>query len=350
MKKKISVLLACAMLFSICTMNGFAAKVENAIDMVDYIETIDYHITKTVNSAGQLVNKMERTAIVPYSMKLSDYSSTKIMLHTMGMPNEIINNLSEEDLELYATTPTMYSICSYFKTTKDGQTSIVTESEALAAKSAEELRLSRSSIDDGETEGTYEDSYMFICTSITDISTNSDKGALRFSTAAEWLTMPNFRLTDMLGITAQECTVSKNGYKAYIQYIEKTIDNGKVISTRNYDDTYRDIPIKDFDAPIGNGTYNGGGITFGMPSNTSIAPTLKTVCSNVQVYLQFNGHTAHPNQDTWFNVVGTYSHAKIQLDLNPSISFDPKPVGSLSLTLTPSQEKRNTLFDAHYLP
>lgn len=342
MKKKISALLVCTILFSVCTVSGFAAKEESD---VKNIETMDYRITKTVNSLGQSVSKMERTASMPYSMESSDYSNTKVMLHTMGMTNEAINNLSEEDLELYATTPTMYSTCSYFKTDKDGQTSIVSESVALAAKSAEELRLSKSLVDD-----IIRDSYMYVYTSVADISTSSDRGAFRYAAVAEWLTMPTVRLKDMLGVTAQESTVSRDGYMAYIQYIERTIDNGKVISTRGYEDTNRDIPIKDFDAPIGDGTYNGGGITFTMPSDSSIAPTLKTVCSSVQVYLQFNGHTTHTNQETWFNVVGTYSHATIQLVVNPSISLDANPVGSLSLTLTPGQEKRNTLIEAHYLP
>lgn len=341
-----SVCLIICLVTSQCMISGNAVDINNNITVVDVTKMEDCRITKGVDSSGQTIICMERTSTVPYSMAASDYSDTKDMLRKMNILDSTIDNLPEEDLHLYATTSYMYTVSSYLKTDGNGQTSIVSEDEALAAQSLEE-NLARGGL--SYTNYT-EDSYMFLCVSVANLD---NAGELRFMVDAKWLTMPVYRLSDSLGISSTEATVSTNNFSAYTEYYAQTIVYGEVIKELTYDDTHKSIPVNKFQAPLTNGPYNGGGITFSLPNDDISAAydIPETRVMRFHAHLRFNGHTTHPDIDTWYNVVGSYSHAKRQFQTNPSLSIDGKGMsGSIGLSMTPTDDRRNVLVEAHYVP
>lgn len=174
-------------------------------------------------------------------------------------------------------------------------------------------------------------------------------GTFKFATSARWNKMPAFRGKDSIAVTAQEISVTENTVAGYYSYTKRTYVNGTLTSTEN--NQYNPITIDNsqFQFVSDGGTFHGAGTVINLPNDVAGGNTA-TLYSDYFVYMEFSGHIRQPNEETWFNVVGSYSHTLITISSSPNLSVDGKGVsGSVGLNLNFTQERRNAYFEGHHV-
>lgn len=319
------------------------------ISATEYTTTTqnDSYVTQYTNEAGEIIRVMNRTATNSLSTMSLDYSHTKELLQAMGMSEGAINNLSAEDLALYARTQWMYSSTVYYKTDADGIVTVVSEDEALAASIAEK-QAARGIVGNGEGSLPNDD-YMELTVTIAD--SGAGNGGIRITCDATWKKMPLFRGVDALGACAQNISITENTYSGYYQYNMITRENDVILAEKDYDSSWTSIPQSKFQLDsTTNGDFNGGGITFSLPQDLTRG-NVETKYTDFHVHMRYDGHVQQPTLPTYFNVVGSYTHARISLDPNPSLSIDGNGIaGSIGFGPRINVDRRNAYFEAHYLP
>lgn len=343
MKRFMVCLLAFSMIIAM-PLSAFAA--ENNVNT--------FGITETVDSNNRVVRIYERKAgsidlqqsIVPEEI---NYEETKELLLALGMEQDFIDKLADEDLETYSTSPQMIGTVSYVKIDAEDKVSYLSESVAIqeaeivrkaVTEKIEELRSETGAIQP-LAQDTYEDSYMRVFYLVTYLG----NGKYKFSTDARWLTMPFFRGKDSIGSCAQNGTVTNSTRSGWYEYDITYINNGKI----TYDDGGSNISSTYFKNAI-NGSWYGSAAIIDLPNDVH-GQYSSILYDNYKAHYEYTGHVNYPNSPSWFNTTGSYDHATIANSFTPSVSIDlDGPSGAIGLDITGSTDTRSAELEIYYNP
>lgn len=340
-KKLIALSLTAMMAISATSVTSFAADPESSSDASDN----PFGITTVVNENHQIIRTFERNAnneiaavYAANSDERNDYAETKALLSELGMEEYAIDNLSDEDLEKYAVSPKIVTAVSYSEIDNKGNRKYVDENVAIAdaaiIQKAQETKI-QNEINGIETyeQVTVENSVMRLFYATTYHWNES----YTFSTDARWLTMPIFRGKDVIGSSAQNCTVTPNTGSGYIEYDRTTMGLGITTTTKKVSST---LSSSNFQNVI-NGSFHGSGAIVSIPAdaiNSGGAASMYN--TNYKAHYQYDGHVNNPSQPQWFNTTGSYTHTYVTISGSPSISINVsgKLAGSLGIKGNITQE------------
>lgn len=323
---------------------AFALNIKN--NQFGIVETKDLY-----NRVVRIYEKQDNI-IQPYFNILNDeinYEKTKNLLLQLGMEQDFIDKLSEEDLQIYSTSSQIIGTVSYVKIDSSDKTTYIDESIAIQKsqqinnliKDQSELFSFENGIIQPLEQTTFQDSYMRIFYLVTYLG----NGNYKYSTDARWLTMPFFRGTDSIGSCAQNATVTNNTRSGWYEYDVVTNANGKITYATNR----QNITSSSFKNAI-NGNWYGSVALLKLPndyknSNSSI------VNSNYKAHYEYNGHVNYPNFASWFNTSATYDHITVTISFTPTISIGvKKPEGSIGFDIVGKHDVRTVNLELYYKP
>ena len=239
-----------------------------------------------------------------------DYEETKKMLLELGMEQDFIDNLTEEDLEHYSNSTNLVGTITYHKADENNNKTVVSEEEAYQEVNRIKSNISLRS---AREQDTYEDSYMRVYHLV---SQYRDTEEFLFSTDARWLTMPYFRKKDVIGSCASIIAVDYRSASGYYSY--------DVIRNNYGREEEREEKIflysRDFES-ANNGSFNGVAAYIDLPGDTDYHGYGDTF-TNLKAHSQFSGYISFPKSEVVFNSNGTYDHMRFALDFSPSISIN----------------------------
>lgn len=357
-KKLLAAVLSSAMLLSVVSTSALAAdvppcEIEKEVSFDGYSFTItektypDYSVSRTYTRDSGM------TRSTP------NIHETKAMLLAMGMDEDEVAAIPNETLQDFATSEEITIVTSYSKHSESSdQTTGLPEQTALAEaavlsqeQEAYTVEHSQNCIDplgekpnNSSVPGIFEDSYMKITHSAIKLS--GDRGGYKFTTNATWLTMPYFRGYDSIGSCAMNGTVTPNTSSGKYWYTTKTYNSGHVTSVNS-----GDITITDKYNEV-NGNWYGSAGVFNLPDDPGGAPGFSVMHTDLKAYYEYKGHVSHPSTESYFNTIGTYSHATLRFGGSPSVSIDTSGnvSASIGLDITPSADVRNAEREIHYIP
>lgn len=362
MKKIISLATAFIILFSVC-LSSSAGSYDNPPETVKinnqygfrYTEYTDAeHRTVRIYSAADNTNVQNGTALCSLQSD-SDYLRTKSILSSLGMGDDFIAELSDEQLNEYASSESIYASTEYIRTDMNGNQTTVSEEEALNASASVNPTAAPPTddfVDDGG--GDYPvyydimtDSYM----KLTYVVSYRGNAKYNFSVDALWLTMPKYRLTDSLGCCAQGISIISGTKSGWISYDEARCVN-TTYSTHSYKYNYTNNEVQ---FALNSG-WQGAVITFDLPDNVSVSSTIYTTSStysNFKAHCEFDAYIANPDTELYFNTSATYDHTKIAVVGSHNVSLSVSGVGfAIGFSISDKQEKRTIFFDSpiHFSP
>lgn len=293
-----------------------------------YNSEYGFVVTERDGESNTLVRSCERSlnassaarSVAAYNVNAEQNSEagTKALLSALGMGDEFIAKLSEEDLRGYAVSERIVSTVSYIKSDEDGNVTSVTEEEAESAAELYGLILPPHVKDDDTPGGggdgaTYTDSYM----KIVFIISYWGQGRYKFSVDATWLTAPAFRLTDSLGACAQNFTVENNTRSGWYSYTA-TVHTGE--SLIEYDG---ETALSDF-VNATNGNWYGSAVRVDLMDdvNGGDGSGMSTYVhyTNHMIHYEYFGTIHHSTLETSFNTTATYDH--VTAVIVPDFSID----------------------------
>lgn len=344
MKKLLSVCLATTMLFSVMSFGASAAGVE---------DDASFNITTTIGDNHQIIRVYQNDSVDNNSTSTcsvnstenTDFAETKAMLLEMGMEQYAIDNLTDEDLIKYANCKRIVSTVSYSKVDENDNVTYLCEDvaieEAEVAAMEENARI-QNAINGIQTadQDTYQDSYMRVFF----MTTYHWDGSYTFSTDARWLTMPAFRWTDVIGASAQLCTVTPSSRSGYVEYDRKLVGLGVNTTTP----VHTALSSSTF-AEANDGTFFGSGAKIDLPYDAINQSGTSMYYQNYKAHYQYDGHVTNPAVAHYFNAVGSYTHSRATLSFSPSISIGADGVsGALGIGASIAQDVRSVLLEIYY--
>ena len=265
-----------------------------------------------------------------------DYEETKKMLLELGMEQDFIDNLTDEDLEHYSNSTNLVGTITYHKTDENNNKTVVSEDEAYQEVNRIKNNMSLRS---AREQDTYEDSYMRVYHLV---SQYRDTEEFLFSTDARWLTMPYFRGKDSIGSCAEYISINNNDGRGYISYDIRTHNYGAV-DIKEY---RKNIYNEDFEYSF-KGKYTGKAAIIDLPNN-HYGNGYNIINDNFKVHAQFYGSITEYEQGIIFNSFGTYDHTKIKVTA-PSISIDLSGP-SIGIDAFLGSEPRTAMVKVRYSP
>ena len=323
MQKLFAILLAMAMALTIPHFASAASDSPASIEVKTNFEYAFVYMEYTdssnriIRSYSSLPDHNPRTFSRAVSVDASQPSDkrTKAILTSLGMSPDFVNELSAEDLEVYATSPQITSIVSYTKTDGQGNVTPVTEEEAIAVTSIDPGFENITHPGDGAGNPAFstveEDTYMKIVFIVTELG----DGRYKFSVDAEWLTMPYFRFLDCIGIAVQHSSVSYGSLYGWYKYSWRTTTYFES-TTNNLTQVFSD---SDFAQPSPS-AWDGGAATFQLPVDYSDEYSAITNY-DFKVHFELEATVVHPAIETVFNATATYDHSIVSPDIDLSINL-----------------------------
>ncbi len=344
MKKFVTVVLLFTMLVSLST-SALAIDTDKSVAEFD----VDDNISTRVDLNNRVIKELERTpdSIEAKKDAFEEYTETKELLLALGMEQDFIDKLSDEDLEQYATSPKMVATTSYVKTDSDGDITYLDESVALRESAVVHMAqletaeaLLSGELMSTQAQKTYQDSYMRVFYLVTYLG----NGKYKFSTDARWLTMPYFRGTDSLGACSQNATVLNNTRTGWYNYDIKTSTAGRI--------TYS-TGSQTISSPGNavNGSWYGSAGYIKVPADSPPGGYGLSSYSNLKAHYEFQGYVNYPKQDSWFNSVGSYCHATFKISYTPSLTISTKGTSAaIGLSISGSTDTRSSEVEIHHIP
>lgn len=295
----------------------------------------NYSISEVKNEDGTISrtyikNETERVAISKYDIK--------IILSNLGMEDDFIEKLSDEDLREYAEAAKIVGTVAYTTTDSNGNKRIISEAEAL--KQVEKYDLNRSS----REHDTYEDDYMRVFHLVSQSSYNPER--FKFSTDARWLKMPFFRKTDSIGSCAQYMACDDDSASGWYEYDK---DEWSLHGSSSISRPREELSSSDFSG-ANDGTYSGLAAKFDLPRDV-ISEYYYVLCSDFKIHVEHYADINEPDQTINFASNGTYDHLRYKLGFSPSISIGTDgPGASIGLNVTGKTDKRTTGVVVRYEP
>jgi hypothetical protein len=253
---------------------------------------------------------------------LQSPEKTRSLLRSLGMGEDFIDMLTEEDLREYARCKSIVGITSYTKTDTEGNVVNVSEEEATSNAGARSLP-EQDLVDPtpgpaGAYSNTYEDAYMSMYYQVMYFG----NGRYRFSVDATWLDEPFWRLTDSLGACAQGFAIDYDTCEGYYRCEETSPQIPNIQPIQRTESFGSD----DFMDAHENG-WDGVAVTFNLRTDISGVGVIGTAYENHMAHCHFYGFIRYPDLNTYFNTTATYSHSIVTLILNPSISISQEGMG-----------------------
>lgn len=308
------------------------ADTENVFEMVSQNHTVIRILEREPMTASAMVEEAA-----------NNYVKTKETLSALGMEQDFIESLSVEDLNVYASSPSIKAAVSYFVVDGvSGEMTCISEEEALRGAAAV---TSDPAI--GEMAQDYiQDTYMRVWHAVTNLGASNYK----FVTDARWLTMPFFRGTDSIGSCSMNTTVTPGTASGYMEFKQQSISGLQTTTL----DRYEAIETSDIKY-ASNGSFYGAGAVFNLPNDVVISEAQSTTFYDFKVHFEYQGHLMYPELETWFNSTGTYTHATVGISGIPTLtvtidSSGSKPSGSIGITVAGIKEPRSVLLELHYVP
>ena len=317
-------------------------------------------IQETVNENHQIIlTYTPQTTGSTYSTRSTESAPTaEDILEAMGLEQSFIDNMRPETLDVIQKSNYVTSTVSYIKKDADGESTYLSEEQALAeVDMINNMDQSSSRIYDPDddrydnVEDEYvEYEYMRIWHMVVRDVESTD-GTHIFCTAGRWLKEPIIQSWDSVGSVADEIAyVSNSGYGYYTADEVHTM--GSAVS--RFDDYFTEVGSANFRF-LTSGAWKGSGMVFKYPTDWGTA-TYGSKYSDVKAYYEFAGKITHPTLMTNFNSIGTYSHATVVISVKPSIvigysSLDGAYVdASIQLESKYAHEDYGIIFDITYIP
>lgn len=354
MKKLLSIVLSLAMVFSFSA-TTFATKSnhtenEKTVSANGYDFTItektspDYSVSRTYTKGGTMA----------YSKQNDE--ETKAMLLALGMDEDEVNAIPTDTLQDFANGIEITVVIAYTKHNKTSETTTgIPESIALDEAATlnqqqenyiiqhqKEISTYDEKPNDSTTPGVFEDSYMRMSHS----AIYQGNGYYKFTTSSRWLTMPFFRGYDSIGSCAMNGTVTPNTSSGKYWYTTKTYYMGNVSSIPSGNITITNR------SNVADGNWYGSAGIFNLPNDPGGSSGANVMHTNLNAYYEYKGHVSQPTIESYFNTVGTYSHATIGISWSPSISINTSGTASASigLSLIADRDVRNAEREIHFVP
>ena len=334
---------------TITTSTAYAADYAADIKIVEQ-NVLPYGIIEYIDENHQHIRIYKQdNNVSPNSISNGDYSEIKNVLLALGMEQCFIDNLSQDDLEIYANSSQISASFSYTKTDSEGTTINVDEAYAISeakkindekVKQILELAENPSVMPMADVQKTYEDSYMRVWHGITILG----NGNYLSVTDARWLTMPVFRMKDSIGAAQQDCSIYYESASGYYEYDLTQIVNGQV---SHYYDTHRTISSGNFKTAT-DGTFYGYAAIVDLPDDVANTYTTQ-VYDDYKAHFQYNASIRNPGLLTRFNSTGTYDHLEAAVQISPTleISYDDL-IGFISLNTNFSHNPRTAALIVTY--
>lgn len=243
-----------------------------------------------------------------------DYSNIKQMLLDMGMSSYFVERMSNEQLELIASAQSVQCEVQYIPI--DNNVGDDSASPCVAPI------LPDTPIDPDEpiSRPTYHnimmDDYMKLFLMV--IKT-SDYNYL-MSIDAEWLTMPQNYLTDLIGICASKLEVVNSSRSGWFDY-ELLYDDGDLI-TYSYD-----FPVNSFVNKGINGGWNGSCATFDLFDIIDENRYYNNDLVGMYAHYEFIMTSGSTEELGAINVTGTYDHMVRSFGFEDNISVGTDGIG-----------------------
>lgn len=340
-KKLTTISLVAAIAFSTMSMGAFASDISN-----------NFNITTSVGDNHQIIKVYDGSMNSPMSSESpaalsndNEYAETKALLSELGMEQYAIDNLTDEDLEKYANSKKIVAAVSYSKVDENNEITYLNETTATeeAAEITERQTAKMYNTANGiqtADQGTYEDSYMRVFF----MTTYHWDGSYTFSTDARWLTMPVFRWSDVIGASAQHCTVTPSTRSGYVEYDRLLIGPG----INSSEEIHSELNASNFQE-ANDGTFYGSGAIIDLPFDAINTGGTSMYYQDYKAHYQYDGHVLDPATAHYFNAVGSYTHSRATISWSPSISIGVDGVsGSLGISGLGVQDVRDVLLEIYY--
>lgn len=347
MKKLITILLTLAMATSLSHATYAADSMNSsAINTVDEFSAIEY--TDDNHQIVRIYSQIPTLSTTCYRLSEQvNHHTTRTILAQLGMDEFFINQLTDEQLDEYANAKSFVSISSYIKTDAEGNISYVSKSDATNSAYAINDRIDQIIFDgNGDLDSasaSYSDEYLHIYLLII----YKGDGTYKFSTDAEWLTLPYFRGNDSLGICAQDISIINSSRSGWIS---TTCEYDTMLgsSSETQKNTFTASDMQN----VTNGVWDGSAALFNLPNNF-VDVEFQQIYSEIKVHYEFNARVRYPSLESYFNASATYSHTELGLAFSPSVSIDSNgPSASIGIdAITLKDDCAAELSEPmHYIP
>lgn len=270
---------------------------------------------------------------------------TRNLLCVLGYSKKLVEKMSVDELQEYASASDIIVSIAYMKTDEKGNVSYVDEETALreveVAKEIEKNNINN--LINGiapayqEIDSEWND-YMKVTYMV------SITGEDCYNTViGEWLTMPAIRSYDSIGGCGQYMSYTPNTGECKVYYDQTSTINGSTTTTEV------EKTITNIQGANENG-WAGAAAVFKLPSDT-VTSDFSLVYSNFTVLFQYEGKITEPNQNLNFNSIGTYTHATIGLSVSPSVSIDTSGADAgIGVSIVGFKDKMSVWLEINYTP
>lgn len=343
----------CMICVLVVPVGASAAKALETKEKIVESEGFAFDLKETIDQYDRVIRsyKRENTDLMAANSNTdADYAQTKALLLALGMEKDFVQKLSDETLQIYATSPELTGIISYIKV--DAENNVIYMDEATATQEAKLFNSTQSLASQpnagiqlgsrqGQSEqGQKEDAYMRV---FYMVSPRND-GNFVFSTDARWLTMPYFRMKDSIGSCAQNTTVTPESRHGWYSYDMTYVNSGRVITDT---DVTTFMKSNNFSNAV-NGNWYGSAAVVDLPSDDVGDP--KWTFKNFKAHYQYTGHVNFVGQEQWFNTVATYCHTKVGVSGSVSIVPGKSTAVDIGIGLQKTHDSRSIELEVHYIP
>lgn len=262
---------------------------------------------------------------------------TREILLSLGLDEFSVSQMEEKQLSKIANAQEITTMVTYTKTDADGNTCNVPEKEAIENSAAINLMIANNNVNNtaectisstpgvgGSVTETSEDEYM----KMTLVVSYLGNARYMFWLDGEWLTMPNWRSADSLGLCVQGHSIVNSSCAGHIYYIHfykkgiltdasERVTEG-LLSTAFHQDNMN--------------SWSGVAATFDMKDDT-----LFHSYSSYRAHIEFETYVTLPDTSLNFNVVGTYHHTQYSLNVDGvSVGIDTSGAIGVSIGINTS--------------
>jgi hypothetical protein len=277
-----------------------------------------------VDASGQIIRYYEKTEQPTSSRNIFSLSSaqasgdsdTKELLRLLGLRESFVDELSQEQLAMYANARSISSITTYSVSDQNGNVMIIPEEIAIrnTSSSAKAPPTFPEDFGDGYGDldsefGQYGDSYM----SITYLVAELGNGRYNHSVNATWLDEPMCKHRDIIGATVENNLIISSSLAGWLKYDNFSYETGK--TTRETEVFSTD----NFRLQNQNGWYGAGAI-FQLPKDRTYIfwdsngmPTLiyLNAYKKFELHFQFESTVQNSSQSSTFDSTASYDHATL---------------------------------------
>lgn len=352
-KMLLSIILSLTMLIALVPATA-AMEVENvpASETVSVVlETAAATISEYTTDDGSVVRVLRRTSsdLAPISQdsdETYDFCQVKEELAALGWESDDLDDLSDEQLQMYANSLQISIVQRYIKRDQDGNITVIPKEQALAEVAA----IKAQGVEITENYP-YRDEYLFVGMEISTIS-----GAkVHVRADATWMTDPQWRGTDSLSACAEFVTIENYTRKGLLQYDHHILNQADYISSTKREE-------KSFDhtqfTNVSDGNFYGTALSFDLLKNVygSAAETqYGDNYSNFHIQIEYDGMIKFEDQTLNFNATSTYAHTYVGVTFNPEFTIQYNQSGmdavaSIMPTVTWNKEIHTAQLEIHYTP